>query len=157
MHNRLNTTRSILLVFGLLASGSGCHVLNIPSYRADAPGGMCGANVASYNYAGCEMGDPESASSPTGYMTDGDCPPGFFPPLGCCAHGGLPVPACFAAWKAKRDLPEPAPYPRFHPLPTHPMFQSPPTLGVGQRGASTIASPQYGQLPSEMPGRQLPH
>lgn len=152
MHNRLNSTRSILLVFGLLASGSGCHVLNIPSYRADAPNGIFGADGAGYSHAGCEYGESMGASDSAACITEGDCPPGFFPPLGGGAHGGLPVPACYAEWRAQKNLPEAAAYPRFHPLPTRPMFQPRPVSEVSQWGASLTAPTPYGQLPAAEAG-----
>ncbi len=94
----------ILVLFWTLTSGSGCQVLNIPSYRADS----C-SSAASYSPA--EVVGPNAA-----------CPPGFLPPLPAWIHAGVPVPGWWAEWKAKKDLPEPAPYPRFQPLPTRPMF-----------------------------------
>lgn len=36
------------------------------------------------------------------------------------------TPQWWSRWRAKRELPEPPDYPRFHPLPTRPMFSPPP-------------------------------
>lgn len=152
MYYRLNSTRSILLVFGLLTSGSGCQVLNIPSYRVDAPGRLRGADVAGYSQVGCEFDDPMHTPNSVGCLVDQDCPPGFFPPLGGWMDCGLPVPAWYADWRAKKDLPEPAPYPRFHPLPTRPMFQPRPVSDISQWGASMAAPIPYGQLPTAEAG-----
>ncbi|MEO8271907.1 MAG: hypothetical protein ABI557_19445, partial [Aureliella sp.] len=148
MQNRLNTTRPILLVLGMLASGSGCHVLNIPSYRADSQCGLPGHFAADYNYVHCEFCEPDSA----GYATDGVYPPGLLHSMGGMMHCGLPVPTWYAEWKAKRDLPEPAPYPRFHPLPTRPMFQSRPVSAEDPWNASSLAPAPYGQIPAAETG-----
>lgn len=148
----------ILLVFGLLTSGVGCQVLPIPSYRADSGWptsyDSAGYNSAGYDSAGYDSANCHSASYPPssagGYHTaylgaaasesenyDGscatDCPPGFFPPMQLWQGAGVPVPGWWAKWRAQRELPDPAPYPRFHPLPTRPMFQpltQPPQLNT---------------------------
>ncbi len=98
----------ILLVCSLLASSPGCQVIGIPSYRLD------GSTGYSADYAGnaaqgqsCFVGEA-SLECPSD-----ECPPTVLPPL----------PGWLAAWKAKRDLPDPPAYPRFHPLPTRPMFE----------------------------------
>lgn len=57
----------------------------------------------------------------------------------------LPMPGWLARWKAEKDLPKPPPAPRFHPLPTRPMFEPQPTADavVGTPGESSC----YGTLP----------
>lgn len=152
MYNRLYSTRSILLVFGLLTSGSGCQILNIPSYRVDSPGGLHGAGGVGYSRVGCDFDNTMDTPNAVGCLTEQDCPPGFFPPLGGWMHCGLPVPAWYAEWRAKKDLPEPAPYPHFHPLPTRPMFQPCPVSEINQWGTSMAAPTPYGQLPTAEAG-----
>lgn len=70
---------------------------------------------------------------------DSDCGEyrvGLLPPI--------PVPMCFANWKAKRELEKALPvapdYPRFHPLPTRPMFA--PKPGTGGQIYASAADPQ---------------
>ena len=145
---------SILLVLGLLTSGGGCQVLHIPSYRADSSGaGYCSVTGTTP----AELG-----------LAAAECPPGFLPPLPplpAWTHRGVPVPGWWAKWRAKEDLPDPAPYPRFHPLPTRPMFSSHPqasTLGQNTTGQNTTygwsdsippqGATNYGQLPPPTPG-----
>jgi len=151
MKNRQRPQPVILLLFCWLTSGSGCAVLNIPSYRADS----CGpAECATSNFAGSA-----AASGNSGIPVDDNCPAGFLPPLPVWLHSGIPVPGWWVAWKAKKDLPEPAPFPRFQPLPTRPMF-SPQGQDVtlqtfdGQGGEMwqtgsipQTPAPGYGQLP----------
>ena len=146
--NRLSHFLSaIVLLFSLLTSG-GCQVLRIPSYRAD-----CGAF-------------PESQLG--GAACDQECPPGFLPPLAFPAMpavlaSGVPVPGWWADWRARQDLPEAPPYPRFHPLPTRPMF-SPHPAPVGQMASpwgsvESLSSPMnYAMpVPSEVvPSEVLP-
>ena len=57
----------------------------------------------------------------------------------------IPMPGWFVRWKAEKDLPKPPESPRFHPLPTRPMFQPRPTtdFGFGAPGAAAC----YGTLP----------
>ncbi len=43
----------------------------------------------------------------------------------------LPLPGWLARWKAEKDLPKPPDSPRFHPLPTRPMFSPSPSLDNG--------------------------
>jgi hypothetical protein len=152
MNNRLNTIRSILLVFGLLTSGSGCHVLNIPSYRADAPLGLCGEYPANYELGGGETGVPTDLSGAASYPPEVACPPGFFPHLRGWPHVGFPVPSWWAEWKAKKDLPKPPPYPRFQPLPTRPVFQPRPVSVDQPWGEGVMAPTPYGQLPAPEAG-----
>lgn len=152
MNNRLNTTRSILLVFGLLTSGSGCHVLNIPSYRADAPTGLCGGYADNYAAIGGTTTVPMELSDAAECTSEVACPPRFFPPLPSWPHIAFPVPAWWAEWRAKQDLPEPAPYPRFHPLPTRPVFQPRPVSADHQWGEGLLAPTPYGQLPAAQAG-----
>ncbi len=150
MNHRLNSTRSILFVFGLLTSGNGCQVLNIPSYRVDSANGLSVADAAGYRSPPCETGAPEGACA-----LDEGCPPTFLPPQGALAHCGLPVPAWYVKWRTQRDLPEPAPYPHFHPLPTRPMFQPQPNSGPILWGESPTATMPYGQLPAAGPKGRL--
>lgn len=90
-----------------LVSGSGCAMVQIPSYRLE--------ECAAESYS----------STPT-----------LLPPL--------PVPGWLARWKAEKQLPKPAASPRFHPLPTRPMFLQQPTLNF----AAGLAEPVcFGELP----------
>ncbi len=135
------TTATILLVSSILASGSGCQVLGIPSYRSDSSSGMQAAySTGAAVVPGCETGQFEEGTG---------CEPGIIPPL----------PGCFAslhakkeAWKAERNLPEPAPYPRFHPLPTRPMF-SPKPLTASSFGPPPDFSSDFPMAPSVQYGR----
>ncbi len=53
---------------------------------------------------------------PSQRYADGDC-------SNSCASGPLPpLPGRLAAWQAEKELPVAPDYPRFHPLPTKPMF-----------------------------------
>ncbi len=118
----------ILLVFGIVTSGSGCQVLGIPSYRAE---NGTGSHLAG---SGIEcLADAET------------CPPGIFPPLPTMSHF---TPGCLARWKAQRELPEPSAYPRFHPLPTRPMFSSGPNqIPFSADMGMPVQNTPYGQLP----------
>jgi hypothetical protein len=126
---------AILLFCGILASSSGCHIVGIPSYRADSQAALGQSCLAE-----------EEA-----------CPIGVLPPA-------LPLPGWLAKWKAEQDLPTPPSYPRFHPLPTRPMFSRPATSpsgyfnsqpslnGYEEFGESQAvgASPAYGVLPESV-------
>jgi hypothetical protein len=125
--------RTILFLLLILPSLIGCHVLHIPSYRV----------------AGDAMGNSDY----------GDCPPGT---CGGGMIGGLPIPALptpgwLAKWKEKRELPDPPNYPRFHPLPTRPMFDPRPgqasigSAGLGYDSYLQNGSGQgvYGAMPRE--------
>lgn len=57
----------------------------------------------------------------------------------------IPMPGWLARWKAQKDLPKPPEAPRFHPLPTRPMFQPQPT--IGHSDGSVGESACYGTLP----------
>lgn len=46
----------------------------------------------------------------------------------------IPIPSCLSRWHNKESLPEAPPYPRFHPLPTRPIF-SPAIMGDSERQA----------------------
>lgn len=135
-----NTTRSILLVFGILTSGSGCHVLSIPVNQA---GGGCGVESCAVEI---RQAIPTRSAEPHYYSAgdtlDGSC---------------LPVPKWWADWRAKKDLPEPPPYPRFHPLPSRPMFQPQSGLSSNFEGSddwgNSSPTPPYGQLPDTQAGR----
>lgn len=58
----------------------------------------------------------------------------------------LPMPGWLARWKAEKDLPKPPASPRFHPLPTRPMFQPQTTPNLAADGFGGGAC--YGQLPT---------
>lgn len=124
-------TRLILLVFFWLTSGGGCQLLQIPSYRADS----------------CVPSDSFSSDFPHSREcldVVSDCPPGILPPLPGWTQSG-----CLARWKAQKDLPPPAPYPRFHPLPTRPMFSPSPSRLPYADGVTGMPAPAipYGQMP----------
>ena len=57
----------------------------------------------------------------------------------------VPMPGWFARWKAEKDLPKPPVAPRFHPLPTRPMFQPRPEIGLGLGAPGEAGC--YGTLP----------
>ncbi len=63
------------------------------------------------------------------------------PPIVLPAMPSIPVPGWFARWKAEKKLPKPPLAPRFHPLPTRPMFQAGPSPDFAGGTAS------YGTLP----------
>lgn len=157
-----NTTRSILLVFGILTSGSGCHVLNIPVNPA---GGGCGVKSCGTRICGTGIcqGTPTRSVEPhyysAGVALDGSCPPDWLSPLPRREIVGLPVPKWWADWRAKKDLPEPPPYPRFHPLPSRPMFQPQSGLSNNFEGSdhwgNSPPAPPYGQLPDTQSGRAV--
>lgn len=127
MTNLPKTPRSILLVFGLITSG--CHVLSIPAYPMDGLGAQAASDAC-----------------------DDSCPPDWLSPLPRREFVGWPVPKWWADWKARKDLPEPPAYPRFHPLPTRPMFQPRPVSGNNHWGGSP-PPPPYGKLPDTQMGR----
>ena len=67
------------------------------------------------------------------------------PPIVLPTMPTVPMPGWLSRWKAEKDLPRPPAAPRFHPLPTRPMFQPQPKthFGVGAPGESAC----YGTLP----------
>lgn len=66
------------------------------------------------------------------------------PPVILPSMPAMPMPGWLARWKAEKDLPKPPEAPRFHPLPTRPMFQPRPANDfVGAPGESAC----YGLLP----------
>jgi hypothetical protein len=143
----------ILLLFSLLTSGSGCQIMHIPSYRVGESlerGALCSGSDGVATANGEYPGDSVEG-----------CPPGFLPPapvflrqVPLWMHAGIPVPAWWAEWKAKRDLPEPAPYPRFQPLPTRPIFSPRPDGGAGTLPLG-IPGPIAAPWPAE-PRNQVP-
>lgn len=123
-------------VGALILLCTGCNVLGVPSYRADAVGGLPEQVCHS----------PEN----TGFTADGEaCPPGVLPPL----------PGWLHRWHAKQDIPAPAAYPRFHPLPTRPMFEPDP-LSAAEfgNGLYGVAAPvtEYGLPASGVPSAGRP-
>ncbi len=67
----------------------------------------------------------------------------------------LPLPGWLARWKAEKDLPKPPDSPRFHPLPTRPMFRpAPATVDAGCFGELPAREawnlPPAGQIQSQM-------
>ncbi len=84
------------------------------------------------------------------------------PPIVLPAMPSVPMPGWLAHWKAEKDLPKPPAAPRFHPLPTRPMFQAGPTpeFGMGAPGEAGC----YGTLPpaqswnavESIPAKQVP-
>jgi hypothetical protein len=144
-------TALILLLFGLLTSGSGCQILHIPSYRVhemheSGERGVC------YSEYGPEIPlDGESQGNATEA-----CRPGLLPPTPLWMHAGFPVPRWWAEWKAKRNLPEPAPYPRFQPLPTRPIFSPRPDataagLPLGMPSTETGSAVPWPVAPHHQP------
>ncbi len=177
---------TILLLSLVLTSGSGCHVLQIPSYRAsvvdrsadqessvvdrsaDQESEAYSFSHSHNSLAACS--DP-SCSDPSCLQLDA-CPPGLFPPLPAWGHSTWACPGWYTAWRARRDLPDPPPYPRFHPLPTRPMFQPPATDYVSSSSglppnavpweqrwesppSASNPAPVYGQLPGGEAGGAL--
>lgn len=62
---------------------------------------------------GCSLlGVPSQRYSDTGCQPS--CPSGPVP--------ALPLPGCLAEWHAEKELPKAPAFPRFHPVPTRPMF-----------------------------------
>ena len=166
MTNLPKIIRSILLVFWLLASGSGCRVLSIPVNPASGldahlvgsgcAGGACGTEglqgVPTRSVEPLYEGILTRSVEPHYGAWDGSCPPDWLSSLPHREFVGWPVPKRWADWKAKRDLPEPPPYPRFQPLPTRPMFQPRPSLDTNTGdddhwGGRSPAPTQYGHLP----------
>jgi hypothetical protein len=114
----------ILLVSAVLATASGCQVLGIPSYRADS-GQLAGHQSPQMVCVGdsCSevmVGEGEEMLGA----------PRVLPPL----------PGWLGRWHAKKNIPEAPDHPRFHPLPTRPMFSPAPA------GVEPVAG--YGGLPA---------
>ncbi len=91
-------------------------------------GGCAIVQIPSYRLEECAS---ESYSSP----------PIMLPPA-----PSIPVPGWLARWKAEKNLPKPPAAPRFHPLPTRPMFQAKPEpeFTAGPPGEAGC----YGTLPA---------
>jgi hypothetical protein len=84
-------TSIILLVFGLLTSGSGCQILRIPSYRTDA---QAPGSVPCVDYTSGET----LADDGLAPLMANDCAPGLLPPRPAWMLAGLPVPGWWAEW-----------------------------------------------------------
>ncbi|GAB5404704.1 MAG: hypothetical protein Aurels2KO_29350 [Aureliella sp.] len=162
---------AIVLVCLIFSTCTGCHVLGIPSYRSGG-GEQFPLESTCGEPAGVCFDDSCSSISDEGAVVD-QYRTGLLPPI--------PMPMWFANWKAKREfeeaLPEAPEFPRFHPLPTRPMFSpkpgSPPNyfsnaaqpgahqladgMIVGESVDMTAAPPfesqpyQYGRLPGNGP------
>ena len=84
------------------------------------------------------------------------------PPIVLPTMPTVPMPGWLARWKAEKDLPKPPAAPRFHPLPTRPMFQPEPTtdFGVGAPGETacygTLPPPQSWNRVESAPPAQVP-
>ena len=144
----MNAQRStiIVLLSHCLATGSGCQLLPIPSYRADQAGLVddYGGHVDGFEGG---YGDED--------YCDNECPPGW--PV-------IPMPRWYAKWREKESLPEGPDFPRFHPLPTRPMFSPRPGdrnaypngMGMDNMGAAQFGPPTYGSLPSSSEWQSQP-
>lgn len=114
----------ILLVSAVLTTASGCQVLGIPSYRADS-GHHLGYQPAEMMCVGDSCS--EVIASEHDEMLGA---PRVLPPL----------PGWLGRWHAKKNLPEAPDHPRFHPLPTRPLFSA--------TSAGAEVSTGYGALPA---------
>lgn len=118
------------------ASGA-CTTARHPILSRIAKGARCGTLG---NHGRDQLASGSIAEAET-YRT------GLLPPI--------PVPGWLADWQAKRDLEEALPeapeYPRFHPLPTRPMFESQPGTSAMEVGFSPTAMPGDHRVP--MPGQ----
>ncbi len=125
--NVLPTATRVLGVLLALAC-SGCHVLRIPSYRSDSsPDGY-----STYSSATLSGSDALCSDS------DAVCPPGILPPL----------PHWLAKWRhQEEELPKPPDSPRFHGLPTRPMF-SQRKISDYSIPDELASPPTYGELPA---------
>ncbi len=106
--------KRLALLLILLPCCFGCQVIGIPSYRADDG---CGYPVADMSTSSCSV--PGGFDSECAPFCESQCPPGIIPPL--------PVlPGWLAEWRMRRAeekaRPQAPEYPRYHPLPTRPMF-----------------------------------
>lgn len=133
---------AIVLVCLIFSTCTGCHVLGIPSYRSGGGEQFPLGHGCGDNYDEC------SGSSCGSISLDGNCDTelrtGLLPPI--------PMPMWFANWKAKREfkkaLPDAPEFPRFHPLPTRPMFS--PRPGTPTNHFSNSAQPDAHQLANGM-------
>lgn len=134
----LRATATLFLLI-TVAFCSGCVALNIPSerlYDADDDGGWLGGwnkpkrlGVSEGAVSRFVAGGEHSGSIPfeTGFT---DSAPVFDEPsFGQVAYGN-PDEACFGEEFDPESEAEPdVPWPRFHPIPTRPVFGGPPVLG----------------------------
>ncbi len=110
----------LTLVAACLPIVTGCRILGIPSDRyQDA-----NWTVTPEAVGGCHPADSY----------------GPLPPANC-------VPGWLARWRAQKDLPEAPNYPRYHPLPTRPMFA--PSPFASEKAYYGAAAKEYGQLSKE--------
>lgn len=155
---------SILLAL-TVAPLTGCLVdpMSVPFHSGSAAVGSVAAASRGHSCAGCATGWGHSSA-----MNLQECPCGG----GCCEgreyHGcanpleclraglqgmAVPVPGCYADWRAKRDLPEGPERASFHPLPTRPMFQPRPidqyswSESAGNPAANHFEGCAYGNVP----------
>ncbi len=92
--------------------------------------------VASVACSGCAMIQVPSYRLEECAEENYSSTPTLFPPV--------PMPGWLARWKAEKHLPKPPASPRFHPLPTRPMFQPPIQSEFSEPGTAAVC---YGKLP----------
>ncbi len=172
MKNGTSQHFTILLLSLVLTSGSGCQVLQIPSYRADVVDRFA-CQESSFDTQSRDPSADSYCSNPSSLdPADPSCPPSLLPPIPVWNVSTWAGPAWYVDWKARRALPEPPAYPRFHPLPTRPMFQpapahypenavrlAPADVPWDQTWESSppnsTSAPIYGQLPGNEAGGTL--
>lgn len=129
-HRKTSATANNLLRIALAAlvvPGLGCAMVQPPGYRLE--------DCAMSTY-----GEP-----------DGFTPDYHWPQM------SVPVPAWYATWKAKRNLPKPPQSPRFQPLPTRPMFSAGSNSNQPLSCFGQLPSPESWQAaPEEIPLQSLP-
>lgn len=126
--------KPIVLVLAFLASGSGCQMMNAP----------CGG-VASIDRFACGVGSQCEACYPPGGNPEFD----EFTALEVARRGWV-LPGFGARWGREESVEASPPFPRFHPLPTRPMFE-PWTPAAGDGGIPSHGAggptPAFGRLP----------
>jgi hypothetical protein len=155
---------SILLALAV-APLTGCLVdpMSVPIHSGSAAVGSVPAAGWGHSSSGWSAGWGHSSAmnfqecSCGGECCEGSQYHGCAHPLECLRAGlqgmAVPVPGCYADWRAKRDLPEGPERASFHPLPTRPMFQPRPIdQGSRSESAGNLASNRfegcaYGDVP----------
>lgn len=161
---------SIMLALAI-APLTGCLVdpMSVPIHSGSTAVGSVPAASWGHSCAACAGWGHSSAGWGHSSATNSQqCPCGG----GCCEgrdyHGfphplerlraglqgmAVPVPGCYADWRAKRDLPEGPERASFHPLPTRPMFQPRPidqdfwSESAGKLATSYFERCAYGDVP----------